>query len=318
MNQLLERLNNNMKTKVENNPAAAEKSDFLSAYKALMESGEPINVKFVSVNSDGTHLATDDNNVNLRMLKEDMHLNTYQKRAGSMLGVNLTAVVKDIDEESNTVYFAMSRKKSTISATVVSEIRKDLARKRPVRIYGKVLEVFPAKGRALGNAWVRLLDQDVIGNIDVRDWAPYFVHNLEDVCIEGETYEFDVIGVYSTDKKTGNTIWKLSRRDIAADPWKMISEDDFAVGNVILIKAVEKPEGKSYFWGTSPLVPDISIMCNYNSKFRITNGAYYKCKIDKLDIPNRFFRVSPFEVCPISNEHSVDMKQLARQVSKEK
>ena len=312
MNNLVNNLNASFKTKSQDEPK--KEKDYLEAYRSLLTNQSPINVKFISVNADGTHMATDDNNVNLRMLKEDMHLNYYQKRAGSMLGVNLTAVVKSIDEETNTVYFAMNRKKSTVSNVIAREIQRDLDRKNPVRLYGKILEVFPAKGKNMGNAWVRILDQDVIGNVDVRDWAPYYVYNLEDVCKPGETYEFDVLGKYSVDKKTGNTIWKLSRRELAANPWEALNEDDFKLNDVILVKAVAKPEGKSYFWGNSPLMPDINIMCNYNSKFRITQGAYYKCKIDKIDISNRIFRVSPFEVCPISNDHSIDMKQLAKQI----
>ncbi len=315
MNKLLNQLNSGLRNRAGGNDKGKQEiKDFLLPYKHLKETGGTIEVKFVSVDKAGTHHAVDDHGVALELLQDDMKLSSYQKRAGSMLGANLTVAVKDIDEVNNTVYFSMSRKKSTLSASVNAAIRQDLAKGKPIRVWGRITAIYPPKGKNSGNAWIRLLDQDVVGNIDVREWSKGFTPDLSDVCKVGEMYEFDVIGQYSTSHKTGMPIWRCSRREIAEDPWKSLPTD-FAEGNVILIKAVNKPEGKTYFWGSSPLAPNISIMCNYNPKFRITIGAFYRCKIDKLDIPGRFFRVSPFDVCPISNLDAVDTKKLANEVS---
>ncbi len=298
-----------------NKEVVADPEESLDLYRSLLESQKPIECKFISADQDGTQIGVDRNGVTLKMLREDMKLSNYQKRSGSMLGANLSVVVKDIDEQNNTVYFAMSRGKSTISDTINAEIRNDLAKGRPVRLVGKVIKVFPASGTKSGNAWVRLLDQDVIGNIDVRDWAPVFTRKLEDVCIVGETYQFDVLGRYTTHKKTGKTIWKLSRKSITPNPWDNLPVE-FKENNVMLVKAIEKPKDKSYFWGTSPLAPGINIMCNYPSNIQIVIGAYYKSKIDKLNIDEKFFRVSPFAVCPINSAEAIDLKELARDVVK--
>ncbi len=317
MNKLLERMNNSLQEK-ENKKHEVEtvgSEDHLELYRSLLESQSPIECKFISADQDGAQLSVDSNGVTLKMLKEDMKLSGYQRRSGSMLGVNLTVVVKDIDEQNNTVYFAMSRGKSTIADTLNLEIKNDLAKGNPVRLAGRVIKVFPASPNKAGNAWVRLLDQDVIGNIDVRDWAPVFTRKLEDVCLLNEVYEFDVLGRYTTHKKTGKTIWKLSRKNITPDPWAALPVA-FKEGNVMLVKAVEKPKDKSYFWGTSPLTPGINIMCNYPSDVQVVIGAYYKCKIDRLNIDERFFRVSPFAVCPINSAEAIDLKELARDVAK--
>lgn len=315
MNKLLENMNANMLKKEEKKAVSSSPEDSLELYKSLLESQKPIECKFISADQDGTQIGVDANGVTLKMLREDMKLSNYQKRNGSMLGANLSVVVKEIDEENNTVYFAMSRGKSTISDTINTEIKNDLAKGRPVRLMGKVIKVFPASGTKSGNAWVRLLDQDVIGNIDVRDWAPVFTRRLEDVCIVNEIYEFDVLGRYTVHKKTGKTIWKLSRKNITPDPWESLPVA-FKEGNVMLVKAVEKPKNKSYFWGSSPLTPGIQIMCNYPSDIPIVVGAYYKGKIDRLNIEEKFFRVSPFAVTPINSADAIDLKELARDVAK--
>lgn len=315
MNKLLERLNAGMQQKEERKGENIEVDDGLELYKSLLESQKPIECKFVSSDQDGTQIAIDQNGVTLKMLKEDMKLSNYQRRSGSMLGANLSVTVKDIDEQNNTVYFAMSRGKSTMSDTIEAEIRNDLAKGRPVRLIGRVMKVFPASANKSGNAWVRLLDHDVIGNIDVRDWAPVYTRKLEDVCQVGEVYEFDVLGRFTTHKKTRKTIWKLSRKNITPDPWNTLPVA-FKEGNVMLVKAVEKPKDKSYFWGTSPLAPGINIMCNYPSNLQIVIGAYYKGKIDRLSIDDRFFRVSPFALVPINSADAIDLKELARDVTK--
>ena len=318
MNKLLERMNDSLRQKeTKKQPVAPVVSteDSMELYRSLLESQSPIECKFLSADSDGTHVGIDPTGVTLKMLKEDMKLNNYQRRSGSMIGVNLSVVVKSIDEQNNTVYFAMSRAKSTMADAINAEIKHDLAKGNPVRLVGRVIKVFPAANGRSGNAWVRLLDQDVIGNIDVRDWAPVYTRKLEDVCILGETYEFDVVGKYTVHRKTGKTIWKLSRKQITPDPWSALPVA-FKEGNVMLVKAEEKPKDKSYFWGSSPLAPNINIMCNYPSDVQVVIGAYYKSKIDKLNIEEKFFRVSPFAVCPINSAEAIDLKELARDVAK--
>lgn len=315
MNKLLSQLNSTMNKRAgADAQGKQELKDFLLPYKHLKETGGTIEVKFVSVDKNGSHHAVDDHGVALELMRDDMRLSNYQKRAGSMLGVNLTVAVKDIDEVNNTVYLSMSKKKSTLSTSVNAAIRADLAKNKPIRLWGRITAIYPPKGHNFGNAWIRLLDQDVVGNIDVREWSKGYTPDLTDVCKVGEMYEFDVVGLFTTSRKTGMPIWRCSRREISGDPWKALPLD-FAEGNVILVKCTNKPEGKTYFWGTSPLAPNISIMCNYNPKLRITIGAFYRCKIDKLDIPGRFFRVSPFDVCQVRDLEAVDMKKLANEVS---
>ena len=318
MNKLLTRMNNSMQQKEargNKETSKIESEDNLELYRNLLDSQMAFECKFITAMEDGTQMTVDPNEVSIYLKKEDMKLQGYQRRNGSMLGVNLSVVVKSIDEQNNIVYVTMQRAKSTMADALNNEIKHDLAKGNKVRLYGRVVKVFPAQGNKSGNAWVRLVDQDIIGNIDVRDWAPVFTRNIEDVCQVHEVYEFDVLGPYTTHKKTGKQIWKLSRKDITPDPWAALPVN-FKVGNVMLVKAVEKPKNKSYFWGTSPLTPGINIMCNYPNNVQIVVGAHYKCKIDKLDIDSRVFRVSPFAVCPINSAESIDIKELAREVAK--
>ncbi|MCR5720559.1 MAG: hypothetical protein K6F84_08335, partial [Lachnospiraceae bacterium] len=83
---------------------------------------------------------------------------------------------------------------------------------------------------------------------------------------------------------------------------------------VVIVKCKDKPWGKSYWWGTCDLLPDIEIMGDYSNKFPAENGPgepvmytgfSYICKIVEIRISpdgRNKFKVAPFAVSPEDEE----------------
>lgn len=147
-----------------------------------------------------------------------------------------------------------------------------------------------------------LYDTGVIGVVPVKNYAEQFRRDLRDIVYVGDSLK-GVVFAYRARKGESEQHFLVSTADFLGDPWKKIKER-FDVGDVIVIKCVEKPPvqqtTKKYFWGLSRVVPGIDIMSDYSTKMprsAITVGHYYKCKIKEIDVVKQHFKVVPFAEC---------------------
>ena len=86
----------------------------------------------------------------------------------------------------------------------------------------------------------------------------------------------------------------LSRKNITRDTWQTMPEHK--VGEVIVVRCVDKPKGRTYFWGQYNGAKEIDIMCDYPNKSATLINALYRAKIVEFDRENHKFKVSPFEM----------------------
>ncbi len=301
MGKMLDALNRSRKDKVD--VEILENVDKYDLYEKALLSGDYLEVNFDLADKTGSLVTADDNGVQLVLKSDDIKLSMDFYNAGMkhrFIQYPLEVRVVSVDRDSNTVYLRPEKsdradkaaKEADIVGKIYSEIKNELKKGNTPRVWGKVIWVNDKR------AGVYLFDRAVFACINASEWQKSYTRFLYEVCKENAIYEFDVIGV-GTRRNEGSkeAALILSRREITGDPWERIDDTYITEGGVIQVKAIEVPEDKNFFWGTSRRLPGIEIFCNLNEKLNIQKGLVYNCVIKKVDFATHQLRVTPFEYC---------------------
>ncbi len=274
-----------------------EKSlDRLKPYKEWAKIKGEMEIMFPFMSEEGNLIAQDGNGVKIILLKETLMADMpyYDNRVGEKLMANAFVVVIDkIDDKTDTVYVKSARsgsnaRRATIKSRLIGELIGELKKGHTPRLAGKIEQV--SEKRAV----VNILNKGILGFCYVEKWQNGRTRNYKKVCKEGGIYEFDVVKQL-TQQKGKPPAFELSRVDITPDPWESIPDEFFTKGAVLTVRCVERPEGKSYWWGASDLIPGIEMQADYTKKCgRIMESVIYKCTVDRVDREKHIFRVVPF------------------------
>lgn len=274
----------------------------LSSYVEAKENGSVLSIRFDYADADGNLSVTDTEGVVIALSASNFQagVSYYNERIKAhFLALDVACVVDSIDEVNKVVYVKPFSGAFDMSKALQAEIGKAVARRdkalekgeeaEPVLVWGTIRKI-SANGR---EAFVDILSQGIQGKISVAAWQTSYLRDLRAVCVENGVYQFEVIrrkdhSKYST--------WILSREKITPNPWEVVKQDGIRVNDVMVIKVLDKPEGKSYLWGVSPRYKGIEIMMDYNSNISLAVGISYKCKVKAIDVDNKIFKVVPFAV----------------------
>lgn len=273
-------------------------SDPFERYVAAQEKKERFEVTFGYAANDGALSGVDEFGVELildgEQLSRDLSYYSVEHRA-SFVGVPFTVRVKEVDEEAGVVYLstAWSDSKDT-RARLIAEIERELKKREesgdtePLVVPGRIMNV--SEERAL----VDILGKGVLGIIKVQNWKKGYVRYFTKTVKKGDIYDFVIQKKLPRKSNSRVPAFALTRKPLTEDPWQNIPKK-LQVGTVITVKCLGRPQGKTYWWGSSPMVEGIELMADYTEKFaRPIIGVSYKCKITTLDPVKHRFQVVPF------------------------
>ena len=297
MATLLQKYNKELRQQMEGEVIEKKESkpldrDPMQRYRDAFEDREYMEVIFSAADGDGSlYTMIDGVKVTISansLLDAIPYYTAYNK--DKYIGTRLIVRIKEIDEDTKTVYVVSGKSnQKTTKHRIMAEIRKQLsAEKHPVVIC-RVTKVYKDK------VYLDILCKGIFGACSGKYFRTGFVHDLREEVYVNQLLEFEITGEIIPKKgdKTEVDGFRLSRLNLTSNPWKKIPPE-IQEDSVILVKCVEKPSGKNYWWGTTTLVPDIELMCDYNDKLSIRELLTYKCKVTKLDIERKILRAVPF------------------------
>lgn len=275
-----------------------QSDDRLEKYREWQKIKGELELMFSFVSADGDLIQQDANGVKIVLLKDVLvkDMPYYDERIGEKLIANpFVVTIEKIDEEKATIYVKSARsgskaRRGTIKSRLVGEIMSELRKGHTPRLAGKIESVDEKR------AIVNILNKNILGICLLDNWQKTYCRNLKEHCKAGEIYEFDIVKQLPP-QKGKQSAFSLSRVDIASDPWDAIPEEYLEKGAVLAVRCVERPGGKTYWWGVSDLLPGIEIQGDYTNKCgRIMESVFYKCAVDKVDREKHVFRVVPFSL----------------------
>ncbi len=275
----------------------SQSGDPLEKYKEWMESNGVLELLFSFVSPEGDLIQQDANGVKI-VLPKDVALKSmsyYDKRTAESILANAFVVnIEKIDEENNTVYVKSAKgdgrkaRKGTLKSRLVGEIVSELKKGHTPRLAGKIEDVDEKR------AIVNILNKNILGICLLDHWQKTYCRHLKERCKVGEIYEFDIVKQLPQ-QKGKQSAFSLSRTEITGDPWDSIPEEYLQKGAVIVVRCVERPVGKTYWWGVSDLLPGIEVQADYTKRCgRIMESVIYKCTVEKVDRERHVYRVVPF------------------------
>lgn len=297
MGKLITRYNRQIEASLaDNRPVGGETDgDPYEPYRNSMENKAVFKVSFDLADADGNLSIVDENGITIVLTREEFtRTATYYSASlrAKFIGIPLVVQAIEIDEEKQRVYVTSGiglHDEKTIRAALMKELIKEVkAEKKPI-IMGCVMTVNPKY------ALVNILNVNILGIIQVRDWQKGYTRSLDHETNSGDWREFQVTNVNK--KKGSDYRFELSRVDLTDDPWESIPEEYLEENAIISVRCEEKPVGKSFWWGKSPRVNGIEIMGNYNSRMpEIMVSATYRCKIKEVNLKEHVFKVVPFDL----------------------
>jgi len=262
-------------------------------YRKALEEGTTIEVFFDFADNEGNLSLKDKNGIMICLRSEEFKkTNRFysEKKKANFIGIALEVKVTEIDTKNDLVYVKSAVGTENIRGAFISEICKELKKGNHPVLSGTVL--FVNDNRVI----VNILNQSILGIINAKDWRPTYTRFLSKVAKKDDVVQFAVMEL--PERKKGKDIsFICSRREIMTSPWDAI--EDIDVGSVITVKCIDKPKDKLYFWGFSSRLPEIDVMCDYNSNLEILTGVYYKCKVRTFDKEEKKLQVVPFAVMPM-------------------
>lgn len=303
----IDRLNKELDRKMQSVVAGGKdaKNHKLDKYIKALNENKKISVCFDAVDMEGNFTHIEDG---VMLMLTGQSVSNYGSRTNPyatsrLLGITMQLSVRQVLQDENKVLLELPpngsiSRQQAIRNAINREIAKNLSEGHNPVLWGKVVKI--QDNRAV----VDLLNQGVMGKINVSKWQKSYTRNLESVCSEGEYYQFEVTGKIPSQNKT-MPAWRLSRTSLTEDAWSALDLDALQVGGVLIVKCVEKPEGKTYWWGVSDRTPGIEVMGDYRN-IDMYVGISYLCKIKDIDIKDdgvgNMFKVVPFDIAPVDKE----------------
>lgn len=296
MAKLLEKIalafmNHNANVDVSSNRNTTDK---FRAYEESKEKKTAFSCRFEVADDEGNLSLTDANGVKVVLLAETFQKSTpyYSvKNKDRFIGtMSLNVVATEIDTKNNTVYVESSVNKDEVKGTLIRQIFSELKQDRHPRLAGFVTAVTDKR------ATINILGKNIYGFLNASNWQPIYTRSLKEFLKPGMYIEFEVTGAANKIKGLDYAFY-LDRKNIAPDPWNDLP--DFPQNTAIIIKCVDRPKGKNFWWGVSSSVPGIEILCNYSEHVSVMTNCFYKCKIKQYDKEKHVLKCVPFEVVPV-------------------
>lgn len=266
-------------------------------YEQMASEEKMFTVQFSSCAKNGTFSAIDETGIYIimssEMTQEDLPYFT-PRLASTLIGHTFEIKVNRVDRENGRVYVKSARKAQSQGSRLVGDIMKELnAGNKPV-VWGRIKDVYNNR------AFVDILDSNINGSILVGSWQATYTRYLKPLCRPGEYYEFQITGV-APRKKGAPILFYLDRQELAPNPWDLLPKDLVVEGAVVKVRCIEKPEGKTYWWGSLDIAPGIEVMCDFPRRdVKIVNGLTYKCYVRELkltgEVAGNLLRVAPFAI----------------------
>lgn len=281
-------------------------NDPLARYKECAEKGNVLDVIFSFVAPNGDFYMVDNEGVTIVLKKEVLAKDlTYynEKKRGIFLGSQLTVKITNIDEATLTVYVRSGRsRKDSTKNKLMSELDQGLRKAMDAegvidpskcpQVAGRVIKVDGQR------AMVDIMGKHIFGICYVHNWSTVYTRDLRTDCKAGDIYDFRVIN-YLKEHPGKARGFELSRAEFSVDPWTKLPSEYAVPDAVMVVRCVDRPQGKTYWWGKSELVPGIEIMGDYTKRFdnlKIVQSVAYKCKVTHVDAEKHVFKVVPFEI----------------------
>ena len=275
----------------------------LKPFVEAEEAKERFDVIFGYADDIGNLYATDENGIRVVLPAEELQkdLDWYRSWVkDKFIGTPFTVAITKIDKKNGVVYVKSGRSSASPERVrLIREIDAELKKGVPVVVPCRVASV---QSNAV---YLEICGSRILGICNIANWSKAYTREMTNAVNTGDIIEFAIQSKLPK-KKGADVAYSLTRVPLTKDPWEQIPQDFFKENAVILVKCVDIPENKSYWWGTSPLVPEIEIQGNFNSKFEggIMRDVTYKCKIKVIDLEKRRFQVSPFE--PVQNKNATN------------
>mgnify|MGYP003911193457 CR=1 FL=1 len=273
----------------ENTKEYRDKAKALEEYLMYEKENKSFTVSFNVANSNGDLEYLMSCGVRLVLEYEVFH-SAYQgygvDTKDLFLSVPLIVRVKEI--KGDTIYLESAKR--NIYAAVRANIEKKLKKGEEVLVHGQVTEVTDRSVK------INIFNLGFVGIIPTKYWRKDYTRNLADFVSVGEDISAYIFkhGKIMTENDKKYRPYIMSRIELTPDPWDTIS-DSIDQDSTIVVKCIEIPNGKTYFWGTSPAAKGIEIMCDFGSgRFPIIKGEFYRCKIRVFDKANKKFQATPF------------------------
>lgn len=273
----------------------------LDAYRECMERKGVLEVEFSAADEEGNLYVMNTDGVMVVLKGNDLSedLEYYRARIKDKFLANAFSVkITDIDEENGIVYVRSSRNNTNnIRRRISNEIQGELRKGLMPHVVGRPRRIDPNK------VYVDILCKGILGICNVDKWQAGFTRYIEEECSTDLVYDFVITGQLAP-VPGKQAAYALSRVPFTKDPWTQVPahvEKD----SVLVVKCIDLPEGKSYWWGKSPVVQNIDIMCDYNDNIRVLAGNSYKCKVKECDRDAHILKAVPFAIAdadPMSRE----------------
>lgn len=264
--------------------------DIFERYKNAMHDKTNLECKFQFADTNGNLSLVDENGITLVLFRELFEKDApyYTERMkDKFLGLTLIVKVQSIDEENRRVIVISSLDSTKIKGSLIKEVCMELEKGNSVEAWGDVTQVKPNK--ILVNIWHR----NLLGFIDIKDWQECYTRFFPSVVKVGDVIKFNITQL-APKKKGKDYAFICDRKPYAPDPWKKLPPIE--IGSSLILQCIDKPKGKSFFWGTSCMVPGIEIMADYNKNLHIMNTGCYKCRITDFEPEKHILKVVPFEM----------------------
>jgi len=298
MGKFLDKYKNEFVTKhnggAETEKFLSESKDPFEPYKRALEKNQSFEVKFQEVDSVGTLHALDRNGVKIILEAETLEKSlTYYPTSNKakFVGRAFTVKVSEIDMENCIVYVrsAWNSAHSTRNK-LIGEIKAELEHNEQLVLPGVIMDVTDKK------CMVDLLGAEILGIININDWQNGYTRHLKAVVKKNEIYDFVVMRPLK-ERKGKTQAFKLTRVPITPDPWEELKKSSIGVDSLLVVQCVEKPVGRNFWWGVSPMINGIEIMGEFSTSIkRPLKGVSYQCKVNRYDPDNHKLQVVPFEV----------------------
>lgn len=289
--------------------AEREKKSKIEVYKECFEKKLPLDIVFDSADSEGNLSMIDEGGITFVLLADTFQANAsyyVPQIKDKFIGINLNVRIQKIDDEKNVIYVESTHNRYSLQKQINGEIRRELEKGNHPYVIGRIISVNDKY------AIVDIFGKGVQGIIFASHWSKGWTRFLKEVCNKNEFYQFEVKREKprKKDQRYNQAQWELTRENIAPDPWDGFENWHVNVDSVMQVKIVEKPDQKSYCWGTSKRTPGIEIMVNKNDNLNLLVGTTYKCRVKDINTEKHMFKVSPFEAVASGLTSSVVIKNL--------
>lgn len=282
----------------------ADKDAELDFFEKAKEKDSTFNISFSTQNNRGDLLAYR-GKWTVKMLRVDIESGRgnydVDMFADDMRRTDYEVKVKKIDYDSKIVYVShrIIQEKSQRNI-VIKNMDKKLKKNELVIVPAKIIGVGKYKsskdGRQFSVIYVDLCGLNIIGSINIRNWANAFVPNIE---LEAKKGDICYVVVLKKKVFNGKTTYVCSRKAFhehtGYNPWDLVGER-LKEKMSVRVKVVDSDPGKGTFFASIEGIPYINVLCyNPDGVREVRIGSEWRGYIAKMDVEKKYLRVKVLE-----------------------